>query len=1121
MKSKWHCLWRQQAVIGLMCGVLLQAQGAQFKSNKTVPEGTLAGKSGFAATAGSNTRTSSQDSDDPRVSSLSTFLRAQVQSVDSAKSESQWKLSRESAQFEVLKRLEKETPGFNIRFRENNTPMWVGGELAGGSNTGLDPLIAAVQTAGNWLSANSDLFQVADFENEFKLVATSSDNLGGYQLIYQQIYKDLDVYLCELSAHINADGDLTGISATTIPGPRALPVIPAITPEEARLRTTLVNPILARGQIQDPKLVVFGAFEYEPALCWIFDTQVGATMRWRNVVDAQTGDVIEQYNITKTASVAGSGADGNGVTRNLSVWEQAGTYHLVDASKQMFDASSNPPLQGRGVIAIYDGNNKDVIDPQFSAGLVRSSSPTSGWLPDGIGAAWGLSETYDYFLEKHQRNSLDGQGGTIRAIVRYKQDEPNAFFIGETTTMVFGDLQPKLIDISAHELTHGVTDATGNGGVLEYRFQPGALNESMSDIFAELVELYATGQNDWKLFLAFPQGDRQIRDFINPGVITNGGRPFPSKMSEFWELNANEDSGGVHINSSINNHCFYLLAAGMDGAIGNEDAGKIFYRALTTYMRKQSQFIDMRIGAVQSAIDIFGAESVQVQKTREAYDLVEIFDAPPAPKPTPVPILDGDDAALFFRYDPIFDVWLIGRRELAQGDSAIGVLADTLQEPMVQRTSVTGDGSIAVFVTATNDLGFMNTETGAVSFAGLAGQIHSVAMSPSGLRYAAVLRDPFSGEPEDYINLIDLETQQEISVNLVAPTQDGDPLDIIAYADAIDFLPDGSGIVYDALARIPIEGYGLLEAWTLYTMDLETQTITMLIDLDEGFDFGNPNLGHSHPNLITFEVINRETSISEVYVADFASGAQQLIFTQPEPNLLGVPYFNGNDTAIIFSSRDNSTGTRGSLVEQFFDPADLSLVGDPILWLSDGVFGTIYRRGEFTTENQLPQVAITSPTNGTALKAPASFSIQATASDPDGQIARVEFYFGSQKVAEDNEAPYSITVENMPAQNLRLFVRAFDNFGAAGDSAVVEISVEEENVEPGPGPEIAGRRINGGLFELTIPTSQNGDIFRFDASGDLKTWVPVSTLTHTGTGVRFVDPDSATIPTRFYRAVKQ
>lgn len=156
---------------------------------------------------------------------------------------------------------------------------------------------------------------------------------------------------------------------------------------------------------------------------------------------------------------------------------------MVDTSKPMFDPSSNPPNSSttRGGIVILDARNQGSED-KFSMFPVTSASPTSWDAPDAVSAAFGLSQTYDYYRERHGRNSLNGQGETMIAVVRVGQNYENAYWNGQI--MAFGDKLPyaRALDVVAHELTHGVTEHTAS---LVYQNQPGALNEAFSDIFGE------------------------------------------------------------------------------------------------------------------------------------------------------------------------------------------------------------------------------------------------------------------------------------------------------------------------------------------------------------------------------------------------------------------------------------------------------------------------------------------------------------------------------------------------------------------------------------------------------------------------------------------------------------
>jgi len=172
--------------------------------------------------------------------------------------------------------------------------------------------------------------------------------------------------------------------------------------------------------------------------------------------------------------------------------------------------------------------------------------------------------------------------------------------------MVFGDGDPEIfndfttdIDVTAHELTHGVTEFTAN---LPYESQSGALNESISDVFGSLVKQYSLNQTakdaDWLIgenLFRNPKG-RALRDMANPGTAYDfepiGKDPQPKDMDGYVKLPNTDagDQGGVHTNSGIPNRAFYLAATGV-GTYAWEPAGKIWYAALTDPTLK-SYFVD-------------------------------------------------------------------------------------------------------------------------------------------------------------------------------------------------------------------------------------------------------------------------------------------------------------------------------------------------------------------------------------------------------------------------------------------------------------------------------------------------------------------------------------------------
>jgi regulation of enolase protein 1 (concanavalin A-like superfamily) len=98
--------------------------------------------------------------------------------------------------------------------------------------------------------------------------------------------------------------------------------------------------------------------------------------------------------------------------------------------------------------------------------------------------------------------------------------------------------------------------------------------------------------------------------------------------------------------------------------------------------------------------------------------------------------------------------------------------------------------------------------------------------------------------------------------------------------------------------------------------------------------------------------------------------------------------------------------------------------------------------------NQPPSVSLTSPASGATFTAPATMTIAANASDPENQLARVEFYSGGTLLGTDTAAPFSFTWSNVAAGTYTLMARAYDSGGASGTSAAVNVTVNAANAPP-------------------------------------------------------------------------
>ncbi|WP_426245995.1 protealysin inhibitor emfourin [Nocardioides sp. LHG3406-4] len=236
---------------------------------------------------------------------------------------------------------------------------------------------------------------------------------------------------------------------------------------------------------------------------------------------------------------------------------------------------------------VHPADNGTVLPgrPVRSAGQPPSGDAAVDEAADGIVATLAL------FAEEFGRSSYDGEGGGVSLTVHYEKDYDNAFWDG--AHLVFGDGDGRVfgrftraIDVLAHEFAHAVTERTA---ALAYQGQAGALNESVSDVFASCLKQRVCGQTvdeaDWligeELFLPGVQA-RALRDMAAPGTAYDdpvlGHDPQVAHMDDF--IDTTDDNGGVHLNSGIPNRAFHLAATAIGGQAW-KGAGQVWYAALT------------------------------------------------------------------------------------------------------------------------------------------------------------------------------------------------------------------------------------------------------------------------------------------------------------------------------------------------------------------------------------------------------------------------------------------------------------------------------------------------------------------------------------------------------------
>ncbi|MGH3381295.1 MAG: M4 family metallopeptidase [Actinoallomurus sp.] len=246
-----------------------------------------------------------------------------------------------------------------------------------------------------------------------------------------------------------------------------------------------------------------------------------------------------------------------------------------------------------------------------------------------------LGVTFDFYDKAYDRNSIDGGGLPLVASVHYGADYDNAFWDG--SQMVYGDGDQQVfktftgpLDVTGHELTHGITQYSGG---LDYKGQSGALNESISDVFGSLVKQYHLGQTadqaDWLIgqgmFTDTVHGVA-LRSMKAPGTAYDdpaiGKDPQPGQMADYLETD--NDNGGVHVNSGIPNHAFYLAATAIGGHAW-EKAGRVWYDTLTSKnVPTGADFVTFANMTHATAGKLFGVNSAESNAVRDAWAAVGV-----------------------------------------------------------------------------------------------------------------------------------------------------------------------------------------------------------------------------------------------------------------------------------------------------------------------------------------------------------------------------------------------------------------------------------------------------------------------------------------------------------------
>lgn len=304
---------------------------------------------------------------------------------------------------------------------------------------------------------------------------------------------------------------------------------------------------------------------------------------------------------------------------------------------------------------------KNSYTEKFSAGSkftnttnVWGNGKTTSRATAAADAQYGITKTLDFYKSTFKRKGIRNNSKPAQAMVHWGKKVANAFWDPTCNCMLYGDGDGQMfkkplvvLDVTGHELTHGVVEATAN---LQPTFvdsdgnqygEPGSLNESLADIFGSNVEFYAKNSKDTADYLVGEKlglAQKFLRRLDHPSLDKLEG------AIDYWSPDTYYTE--VHAGSGVSSHAYYLLAEGsgkktINGVnynsptyhnvtvkgIGRTKATAIYYRALTRYMVSTTDFHQARVATLKAAKDLYGASSTEYKTVDKSWAAVNVTAA--------------------------------------------------------------------------------------------------------------------------------------------------------------------------------------------------------------------------------------------------------------------------------------------------------------------------------------------------------------------------------------------------------------------------------------------------------------------------------------------------------------
>jgi Zn-dependent metalloprotease len=439
----------------------------------------------------------------------------------------------------------------------------------------------------------------------------------GLTVRFDRTYRGLSVLNGDFVVHLDRAGHYEYAEGKRIAG---LPSSVRPMVGRAAALSVAAKAVSYRVKAQSSKLAVFGGTRGSVLAWQVATSGFRADQAAMTYVSARTGRTLASW-----ATVQNDGVVPNKRNVGTGNTQYSGTVPLNDIKKKKTYTLTDKTRGGQSIYDAHNTSSQGVGTIFTDSNNVWGNGATTSRETAAADAAYGLANTWDYYLNTYGRDGIANDGRAARGFVHYGSGYRNAFWSDGCFCMEFGDGSGNWgpltsLDVAGHEMSHGVTSRTAG---LIYSGESGGLNESTSDVMGTQVEWYANNASDVPDYMIgeefqipFDPENNFLRRMDDPHQDGGSANCWYSGVGNL----------NVHYSSGVGNHLFYLMAEGSGAktinglaydsptcdsstvtGIGHEKAAAIWYQALTHHWVASTNYHSACTGLITSASELYGS----------------------------------------------------------------------------------------------------------------------------------------------------------------------------------------------------------------------------------------------------------------------------------------------------------------------------------------------------------------------------------------------------------------------------------------------------------------------------------------------------------------------------------